>query len=484
MKHYEFVAFLLTSVLLLSSLVSAQAGGFTAYAPLSKIQMSACTLYSDEITIKNLESSALTFRIYLSGSASEFAALSKSNFMLLPGGSEKIQIILSPECSRGGKYYLNIYIETPYEEKLLRQEVYVSPYYNLAFRMKNTSSTEFCTNSTPEFEFLISNPGAFQEHYTISVKNISGKALVSDLNFYLAPNETRTVKVYYPGLKPGNYNSLISVDSEKSKLTSKIEFTFKVSSCLPPRKSVIQTIKEFILQNLRIIKLVLLILLILLLLLLLTLLIKRNFNRIMEILSKKRHQIHVYIEKRKAMKELSKKPYYRQIVISEKQLRPGAVKSRKKEKNLLKGRFKVFLILFIIVLLLGITAFLIFVAFPKSGSAHFLSELRTNLLEFFSTLRTKLNFAPENKGTAGNATQNNKINYNTTSNTKTPSNITSNTTKPSTSNTNTTKNSTGQSLFVQSCKSFITLYKNYILLGFGLAVIILIFSLFIFSKKE
>ncbi|MEM3370838.1 MAG: hypothetical protein QW471_04065 [Candidatus Woesearchaeota archaeon] len=470
MKLSESIRFLLSFILLLffSVSASAQITGFTAYSDYSTIQMSACTLYYDVINITNLENSALTFRVTLSGSAASFSTLSKSNFMILPGRSESLLIILSPDCSKSGKYYLNVYFETLEEEKILRQTIEVLPYYNLALipKYENFSST-ICSNSSAEFDFTIANTGAFPERYYIHFRNISGRTKISDTSFYLNPNETRNVRISYLGLNPGNYKSFIRVDTEKSRLTSKFDFSFYVSSCLPPKEPLYLRVKAFVLANLKIIKIILLVLLIILLILILIFVLKKNWERLKSFVVRKKHQLHVYIEKKKALKELSKKPYYKQVIVEKKQL--STSKSKKHTQVESSNKFMIFLLILCCILLLGIILFLVFTTFPSIGKTF---------LQFFSNLKDKITLLISKLGSQLKSYSNQSNNsYSTKIPSKNASQKNINTQAVSRS-VNTTR--VGES---KNFQSFISLYKNYILLGIGLAAILIIFSIFFFSKK-
>ncbi|PIN72824.1 hypothetical protein COV21_00940 [Candidatus Woesearchaeota archaeon CG10_big_fil_rev_8_21_14_0_10_45_5] len=488
-------------VILLSFSARADYSGFYAYANNSMLKISACTQYTNIIYVKNLQAQPLTFRVTSSGTASGFASLSQENFMLLPGQSKEIYVFISPSCKTSGQYSLKIRFETLYEEKILSQEVQVFPYYNLVLNSKNLSSS-FCANDSISFSFNLTNPGSFLEYYKVSALNISGRGVLSFKQAALLPGETKNISLSYSNLKPGNYKSYLSVESDATQLISKIPFGFKVSSCLPPKKPLMQAIKDFLLANLKIVKIVIFVLLALLVLLIIILLLKKNWRRIADWCSRKKHEVHTIIERRKALMEMRKKPYYKSISEKRKLLKMAKAKpqpSRYYRRVVAKRKkfpcwLKWLIIILAIIAVFAVAAILLFVVFPKAGQevTSFFSQAGKSIASSASKCYKKtvaffLRFrpAPAVKNET-NASKNVTVPRNATVAKNTT--ISKNATVPKTNqslNKSAPSNLTGSSeSALEKAKSFIVLYKNYIILGFAVGLVLTLFFIFIFSDRK
>jgi flagellar basal body-associated protein FliL len=520
------LAFLL--VVLLSFSARGEYSGFSAYANSSELKVSSCTQYIDTVYVQNTESQPLTFRVTMSGTASSFSTLAQENFMLLPGESREIYVLISPSCSTSGKYSLKVRFETLYEEKILAQSVSVSPYYNLLLNAKNLSA-KFCANESAEFKFTLSNPGAFAESYIISALNLSKKALLSQKEAALAPGELKNITLSYSGLKPGNYNSFLSVDSENTYLVSKIPFSFEIASCLPPKKPVLTALADFIRANIKIIRIILIMLLIVLILLIIFLIIKRNWRRLILWLNQKKEERRERSERRKALLEIEKKPYYKSVSAKSKVLKMAKAKAQPSRyyAPVAAGKklpvwLRWLIIIVIIVFVLALAAVLLFVVFPKAGHevTSFFSWAGEKIVSFASACAKKISaffigvfsvepsVKNETKANLSEITAPKKDTDSVPKNATAPKNATSpkNATIPKNStipkNATVLKNETAQiaqianqsirginssasassESAVEKAKSFIRLYQTYIILGVSIALVFILFL--VFSRKR
>ncbi|MBW2964083.1 hypothetical protein KY363_01360 [Candidatus Woesearchaeota archaeon] len=193
----NYIVILVTILVLISGSASALKEEFSAFGSSETIDVCACDLKTDSLSIHNSGDVTSTYMLMWSGTAAKWTDLAPQTFYLEQNEVKNIDRFIKVPCSARGEYTLNTTIRTIFDTvQVLEQKVNVQNCPNVQIIPKLSDSQSVCPCTPVQYNFDVINSGNHIEIYDISVEPYSQAISLSTDLLILEPGEKHEVSVF------------------------------------------------------------------------------------------------------------------------------------------------------------------------------------------------------------------------------------------------------------------------------------------------
>jgi Na+-transporting methylmalonyl-CoA/oxaloacetate decarboxylase gamma subunit len=200
-----------------------------------KQQISACScgLTADSYVIRNTGDVTSTYQFFKDGSAAQYSTFSENFFSLEPGQSKDITNYINLPCDYPANYNEKINVSTIFGvSKTFEQEISAGKCTNFEIIPIETVQSS-CPCSPVKYDIFVKNSGSYDEVFTVTVPENTEYAALSEKSFTIAPNENKTVSVYFnfPCSVYGDKNLYVEIEAQRSDYIATVPLKLKIGDC-------------------------------------------------------------------------------------------------------------------------------------------------------------------------------------------------------------------------------------------------------------
>jgi predicted histidine transporter YuiF (NhaC family) len=244
-KNQPILMIIYTAIILTTIILAIQTGtaaaiteDFLATAPQATIDICACDLATNRITMINTGQVTSTYQITHEGSAATFATSAPDIFSMERNERKTITQFINAPCEARGNYNLTTKFKTIFDlEKQMTQTIRVSNCANVRITPITSTTYETCPCSPSQYLFEITNSGQHAETYKIyatTPEDINPKQITfSEEYILLEPGEHRLVTAF-TDLDCGIYGQVtftLNVLAEGTNMLAQTNFGADIKKC-------------------------------------------------------------------------------------------------------------------------------------------------------------------------------------------------------------------------------------------------------------
>lgn len=223
-------------VLLLLAVSTASAiEDFTATGT-ARVLSFACSPAEGNITVFNIGDVPSGYDLAAEGKAKDWVQFNPASFVLNPGQSLMVQEFFQIPCDAEDTP-LDVAIRTEELELILGQDIVVQTPNNVNI-IPHVYTQEVLPCDPADFSFTLHNPAEFTETYRLKVEDAPAQPALSDTSLTLLPHTNETIAIT---VNPkdctlsGEFNPILIVQTEKTKLRSEIGMFLRINNSDIPR---------------------------------------------------------------------------------------------------------------------------------------------------------------------------------------------------------------------------------------------------------
>ncbi len=233
-KHTNHIVTLLVLIVMISSVVGAVAEDFAAFGSKKTINVCACDMTEQTLTVQNTGQVTSTYMLEQSGKAGAWSSIAPQSFYLEPGQSQQIENFIKVPCSARGEYVLNTSVRTIFDlEKDLIQTVQVNNCPNVQIVSKFSGVHNECPCTPVQYDFEVINTGKHIETYQISVEPYSDAITLSTDFAILEPGQKEKISVFI-NLNCGEYGFkrfTLNALAQGTDILGQVDFDLNIDPC-------------------------------------------------------------------------------------------------------------------------------------------------------------------------------------------------------------------------------------------------------------
>ena len=234
---------LLSYLLLTLILVVSASADFNAYGQ-TQVIVDTCMQTQSEVVLKNTGKTPQTITLSTNGKIADYVKFSAITTQLDQGKSKKIKVYYDIPCDLKPKTYtLDLYFTGFETEKELTQEVIVQQLDSLELKTTETTKT-IQPGEEAQFFLSLKNPSQLVETYSISIENDEKlEVITTEEEKTLQPNETIPLTITAKAketITTGEFKIIVNIKTEKTLLEKlmPLELTIENSNLLEIAKNV------------------------------------------------------------------------------------------------------------------------------------------------------------------------------------------------------------------------------------------------------
>ncbi|MBI2148315.1 hypothetical protein HYU23_01425 [Candidatus Woesearchaeota archaeon] len=229
MQKERFFLVLFISLLLIISIVNA-----VEINPLS-LSGSLCPRETGLFThvVKNNNNVVKDYSLNIKGSASAWATVVPSGFILGPGEQKNIFTYITPsQSTEPGNYDLQIEASSPGDSKSISHTVTVKNCYSANLGVSSNSKSS-CPSDAIQYTVNLKNNGEYAETFSLSVTgNLASRTSLSDNLVILGKGETKNIIVFVNSpADSGSYSLTLIAESESGRVRESVPLLLNVNPC-------------------------------------------------------------------------------------------------------------------------------------------------------------------------------------------------------------------------------------------------------------
>jgi|GEM_PF-5693519 len=202
---------------------------FTLETGSTELSLCQCAAYTDTVKVTNVGDSRAVFQV---SSNLDLVKVVDSAFSLDKGESKTVRLNMAVPCAAEGVYDLKINVQNDLgKQKIISKSLSLGKCQNLKvdfFAPNVTKGVEPCSDL--KFNIVVSNPGVFQEQYTIDMPQFEDMTVISEKDFFLQSKASKNIslKTKFPCDVYGTKNLVFNVNAVSNKLKVSIPFSVNI----------------------------------------------------------------------------------------------------------------------------------------------------------------------------------------------------------------------------------------------------------------
>src|SRR3989338_5201144 len=183
--------------------------------------------------IKNDNNLVKEYTINLKGSASSWATVVPSGFILSAGEQKTVFTYITPsQSAEPGTYNLQIEASAADDTKTVSHDVVVKNCYSVSLSALPNSKTS-CPNDPIQYSITLTNNGEYSETFRLSLNgNLAPRASLSDNLLVLGKKESKTILLFVNSpVDPSDYVLTLISESESGRVRESLPIFLNVNSC-------------------------------------------------------------------------------------------------------------------------------------------------------------------------------------------------------------------------------------------------------------
>lgn len=230
----NYIALILAIIMLFSGSATAITEDFSAIGSKKVLNICACDLKEEAVTIHNTGDVTSTYMLFTEGAAAQWVDIAPATFYLESGETKEAKQFIKVPCSARGEYELNTTVKTIFEkEKTLTQTLNVQNCPNVQIIPLFGGIQQECPCTPVQYGFEVLNTGNHIETYEISVEPYSEAISLSTPVMVLEPGEKQRVDVFI-NLPCGEYGTKVftlNTKAQGTKILGQMDFVLDISKC-------------------------------------------------------------------------------------------------------------------------------------------------------------------------------------------------------------------------------------------------------------
>ncbi|MBT7366659.1 hypothetical protein HN814_00510 [Candidatus Woesearchaeota archaeon] len=217
--------------------VTALSEDFWAFSNQKTVNMCACELKEEWVTIQNTGDITSSYLIESNGEYGKWTTQAPNFLILEPGEKQNIQNFINIPCSARGEYEVGVMITTALglEKELIQTlDVKNCPNVEIVQKFDQTLNEGVCPCTPMEYTFEIYNTGKHSETYNLKIEEEYSKYFTLSANqLIVEPGQLEVVQAFInlPCEIYGQQNVTLSVLTESSKVLGETEVALNINKC-------------------------------------------------------------------------------------------------------------------------------------------------------------------------------------------------------------------------------------------------------------